>query len=49
MSVTERTGRPLVVTDCDEVLLHMVAPFRDWLGEEIVGSARAFDAWVAAG
>ena len=27
-------GRPLVITDCDEVLLHMVAPFRDWLGEE---------------
>jgi len=26
-------NRPLVITDCDEVLLHMVAPFRDWLGE----------------
>ncbi len=26
-------SRPLVITDCDEVLLHMVAPFRDWLGE----------------
>ncbi len=26
--------RPLIVTDCDEVLLHMVAPFRDWLNEE---------------
>ena len=26
--------RPLVVTDCDEVLLHMVRHFRDWLGEE---------------
>ena len=25
--------RPLIITDCDEVLLHMVAPFRDWLGE----------------
>lgn len=25
--------RPLIVSDCDEVLLHMVAPFRDWLGE----------------
>jgi len=23
--------RPLVVTDCDEVLLHMVSHFRDWL------------------
>ena len=28
-----RSGRPLVISDCDEVLLHMVAPFRDWLGE----------------
>lgn len=28
------TARPLVVTDCDEVLLRMVAHFRDWLGEE---------------
>ena len=27
------SGRPLVISDCDEVLLHMVAPFRDWLGE----------------
>ena len=26
--------RPLVVTDCDEVLLHMVRHFRDWLGVE---------------
>ena len=26
-------SRPLVITDCDEVLLHMVAPFRDWLDE----------------
>ncbi|MDE2597859.1 MAG: HAD family hydrolase [Sphingomonadales bacterium] len=26
-------SRPLVITDCDEVLLHMVVPFRDWLGE----------------
>lgn len=25
--------RPLLITDCDEVLLHMVAPFRDWLDE----------------
>ena len=25
--------RPLIVCDCDEVLLHMVAPFRDWLAE----------------
>lgn len=27
------SGRPLIVTDCDEVLLYMVAPFRDWLAE----------------
>lgn len=27
-------NRPLVVSDCDEVLLHMVGHFRDWLGEE---------------
>ena len=26
-------SRPLVVTDCDEVLLHMVSHFRDYLGE----------------
>ena len=26
-------SRPLVVTDCDEVLLHMVRHFRDWLSE----------------
>ena len=26
--------RPLVITDCDEVLLFMVRHFRDWLGEE---------------
>ena len=26
-------GRPLLVTDCDEVLLHMVAHFADWLDE----------------
>lgn len=26
--------RPLIVTDCDEVLLYMVAHFRDWLAEE---------------
>jgi hypothetical protein len=23
--------RPLVISDCDEVLLHMVAPFKAWL------------------
>ena len=26
-------SRPLIITDCDEVLLHMIGPFRDWLGE----------------
>ncbi len=26
-------GRPLIVSDCDEVLLHMVVPFRAWLDE----------------
>jgi len=26
-------SRPLVISDCDEVLLHMVGPFRDWLAE----------------
>jgi hypothetical protein len=25
--------RPLLITDCDEVLLHMVSHFGDWLGE----------------
>jgi hypothetical protein len=23
--------RPLIISDCDEVLLHMIAPFKDWL------------------
>ena len=27
-------SRPLVVSDCDEVLLHMVRHFRDWLGDD---------------
>ena len=27
-------NRPLLITDCDEVLLHMVAHFADWLDEE---------------
>jgi hypothetical protein len=26
-------SRPLVISDCDEVLLHMVAPFKQWLEE----------------
>ena len=27
-------NRPLIITDCDEVLLHMVVPFRQWLEEK---------------
>lgn len=27
-------SRPLVISDCDEVLLYMVAPFREWLSEQ---------------
>lgn len=27
-------SRPLIITDCDEVLLHMVVPLRDWLDAE---------------
>ena len=27
-------SRPLVISDCDEVLLYMITPFRVWLGEE---------------
>jgi hypothetical protein len=27
------SGRPLLVTDCDEVLLHMVSHFGEWLAE----------------
>lgn len=26
--------KPLIITDCDEVLLHMIVPFRDWLESE---------------
>ena len=26
--------RPLVITDCDEVLMHMVVPFARWVDEE---------------
>jgi hypothetical protein len=26
-------ARPLLITDCDEVLLHMVVPFQGWLDE----------------
>ncbi|WP_114521013.1 HAD family hydrolase [Altererythrobacter sp. ZODW24] len=27
-------SRPLVITDCDEVLLHMVSHFKNWLDED---------------
>lgn len=27
-------SRPLLITDCDEVLLHMVVPFQSWLESE---------------
>lgn len=26
-------SKPLLISDCDEVLLHMIVPFRDWLEE----------------
>jgi hypothetical protein len=29
-----RTARPLLITDCDEVLLHMVSHFGDWVRDE---------------
>ncbi|MGI8612233.1 MAG: HAD family hydrolase [Sphingomicrobium sp.] len=34
MSQSIPPARPLLITDCDEVLLHMVAHFADWLDEE---------------
>lgn len=33
-SVNGGEARPLVICDCDEVLLHMIAPFRQWLDAE---------------
>ena len=27
-------ARPLIISDCDEVLLHMVVPFGEWLDEQ---------------
>ena len=32
-AITPARGRPLLITDCDEVLLHMVAHFDAWLDE----------------
>ena len=44
-------SRPLVVTDCDEVLLHLVRHFRDWVGEahgiEFELNAKPFATMVA--
>jgi hypothetical protein len=37
-------SRPLLITDCDEVLLHMVSHFRDWVAE-----AHAVDFDLVAG
>jgi len=34
--------RPLIISDCDEVILHMVAPFKQWL-EETQGVDFALD------
>lgn len=31
--MTRAVPRPLLICDCDEVILHMVSHFRDWLGE----------------
>jgi len=31
--VRQAQGRPLLVTDCDEVLLHMIGHFADWVAE----------------
>ena len=43
--MTQISGkRPLLITDCDEVLLHMVKHFRDWLGEH-----RDIDFTIGAG
>lgn len=28
-----QAARPLIISDCDEVLLYMVTPFREWLAE----------------
>ncbi len=30
---SDTAPRPLLVTDCDEVILHMIVPFGAWLGE----------------
>jgi len=27
------SGRPLLITDCDEVLLHMISHFAEWIEE----------------
>ncbi len=46
-------SRPLLVTDCDEVLLHMVRHFRDWVGKahgvEFALDANPFSTMVSRG
>ena len=32
--MTRPPSRPLVITDCDEVLMHMVVPFAEWVDAE---------------
>ncbi len=32
--MSSSVGRPLIISDCDEVLLHMISHFRDYLAEE---------------
>ena len=32
--MTRPQNRPLIITDCDEVLMHMVVPFAQWVDEE---------------
>ena len=31
--MVKQVKRPLLISDCDEVLLHFISPFRDYLGE----------------
>ncbi len=33
MTAPASPARPLIVTDCDEVLMHMIVPFQGWLSE----------------
>jgi len=47
MTSSAAQGRPLLVTDCDEVLLHMVRHFANWLDEEHAISFRPEDGSMA--